>query len=75
LTIERWYVAVRVVSSKFIGQESITPVLDLQYRVVRAASHEGAYQRALTFVVAKERLTVFWVESNKDKTAAEILDE
>jgi Domain of unknown function (DUF4288) len=46
--MQRWFTAVLVISSKVAGQASVAPLLDLQYRVVRAASNEEAYQRALS---------------------------
>lgn len=127
MTIQRWYIAVLVISSKVTEHASAPPAVDLQYRALRAATHEDAYQRALTlgqqqaqsypnaegdtvlwecvglhdlreiddvdvlagtevysqivrddpgsYVVSKERLSAFWLESNKDKTAADILDK
>lgn len=47
MTSQRWYVAVLVVSSKVAAEASASPLLDLQYRLVRAGSNEAAYQRAL----------------------------
>lgn len=44
----RWYTAVLVVSSEVVPRESdATPLIDLQYRLVRAATDEDAYQLAL----------------------------
>jgi hypothetical protein len=44
---QRWYIAVLVVESQVADEPSHAPALDLQYRLVRAASDEVAYQRAL----------------------------
>ncbi len=44
----RWYTAVLVISSEVVPRDSdATPLLDLQYRLVHAATDEDAYQRAL----------------------------
>jgi hypothetical protein len=127
MAAQRWYIAVIVIASRVARSETYTPLLDLQYRLLRAPSHEDAYQRALLlgqeerlsyknadrqtvtwtflglhdlreidvtelsdgvevysqvrraspeqYVAAKEQLTCFWVEPNKDKTAREILSE
>ena len=42
-----WYVAVLVVSSHAGHQPLHPPLVDLQYRLLRANDVEGAYQRAL----------------------------
>ena len=124
---QHWYIAVLVVASRVADQLVASPAVDLQYRLVRAASHEEAYQHALalglqethayanaaghtvkweclglhdlravdeaelahgtevynrilhtdpsSYVVAKEQLSCFWAEANKQKTAAEILGD
>ena len=116
-----------MIRSQVGGGGAGEPLVDLQYRLIRAASHEAAYSRALElghrtglfygnaegetvtwefsglhdlreihdasladgvevyshlvrrdpghYVVPKERLTVFWAETNKGKTAQELLDD
>jgi hypothetical protein len=124
---QKWYVAVLVVASRVDDVTDYTPLVDLQYKLIRAADHEAAYCRALelgaaealsyknadgvsvtwefaglhdlrevldvelrdgvevfnvlervapeTFIHTKEQLEVFWIEANKEKTAAELLGE
>src|SRR5213594_1562417 len=43
----RWYIAVLVVRSQFENGHGTAPLVDLQYRLIRAGSAEGAYTRAL----------------------------
>lgn len=44
---QRWYVAVLVISSRVADEASGQPLLDLQYRLVRALTNDDAYERAL----------------------------
>jgi hypothetical protein len=121
----KWYVAVLVVASRVDDGREDSPLVDLQYKLVRAADHESAYRRALglgiaeahsyknadganvswefaglhdlrevlddelrdgvevfsvleraapeTFIRSKDQLEIFWIEANKDRTAADIL--
>ena len=123
----RWYIAVLVVRSRINYDHKTAPLVDLQFRLIRAGSPEAAYTRALElgrldehsyknadgetvtwdfvglhdlhevddselsdgvevysrivredpslYVVPKERLTVFWVQANKHKTARELLED
>jgi hypothetical protein len=41
-----WYLAVLVVSSRVEGRPDKEPLVDLQYRLIRAADAEAAYLRA-----------------------------
>jgi hypothetical protein len=123
---EIWYVAVLVIESS-VGEDAANePLIDLQYRLVRATDAEDAYRKSLElgtsaehsyqnsdgetvrwnfvglhdlresqdqdlvhgaevysslrrrashhYVVPKHRLTEFWPEANKHKTAREILE-
>lgn len=122
----RWFVAVLVIRSRVDDGVAGPPLLDLQYRLIRAPNAEGAYDRALElgrhaahayrnaagkqvtwefvglrdlcevddeeladgtevygytvrgepdrFAVPKERLSVFWAEANKHRTAEELLE-
>ncbi len=45
----RWFVAVLVFESHLDGDPDYEPMVDLQYRLVRAADAESAYTRALDF--------------------------
>ena len=63
----RWYVAVLVVRSKVADGSLEVPLVDLQYRLVRAADPEAAYSRALELGQAEgqsyrnaEGATVTW---------------
>lgn len=123
----RWYVAVLVVQSRVGEAPSEERLVDLQYKLVRAADAEGAYERALELgrleatsyknsegqevrwefaglydlyeiddekledgteiysnllrrdpddlVMPKERLSVFWIEANKDRPVRELLED
>jgi hypothetical protein len=123
---EIWYVAVLVVESSVGEGPAGEPLIDLQYRLVRATDVEDAYRKSLElgtsaehsyqnsdgatvrwtfaglhdlrevqdqelvhgaeiysslrrrashhYVVPKHRLTEFWAEANRHKTAREILE-
>jgi hypothetical protein len=47
MSSQRWYVAVLVASSRIDAVPAHVPVVDLQYRLIRASDNEDAYQRAL----------------------------
>lgn len=122
----RWFVGVLVLRSRVNGVAATSSLTDLQYRLVRAADAESAYERALELgrqaghsypnesgeevfwefvglhdlrevdneeltdgtevygytvhgepgrlAVPKERLSVFWAEANKHRTAREVLE-
>jgi Domain of unknown function (DUF4288) len=44
---EKWYLAVLVIASQVDDNVIESPLLDLQYRLVRAANPEAAYNRAI----------------------------
>lgn len=46
-TGKSWFLAVLVVSSRVEGRPDKEPLIDLQYRLIRAADAESAYRRAL----------------------------
>ncbi len=46
-TQESWYVAVLVVESSVGGRATTDPLIDLQYRLVRAVGAEDAHRKAL----------------------------
>ena len=123
----RWFVAVLVVRSSVSGPAANRPLIDLQYRIIRAGDAEEAYARALALgeqesrayrneageevrwefaglhdlhavederlsdgaevysrlvrddpqnlVHPKERLSVFWIEANKHRTARELFED
>lgn len=123
----RWYVAVLVVQSRVGEAPSAERLVDLQYKLVRAADAEGAYEQALELgkleatsyknsegqevrwefaglydlyeidddklehgteiysnllrrdpddlVMPKDRLSVFWIEANKDRPVRELLED
>ncbi len=52
----KWYVAVLVVECRVDDGLSDDPLVDLQYRLVRASNHEAAYRRALE-LGRKERVS------------------
>lgn len=45
----KWYLAILVVTSRIGDAAESRRLNDLQFRLVRAADHEEAYQRALSF--------------------------
>jgi hypothetical protein len=124
---ESWYMAVLVLESSVEGETAYMPLIDLQYRLVRASQVDDAYHKAheigvseeqsysnadgevvswkfaglhdlveITdqelvhgtevystilrnppddYVVPKDRLTQYFFEANKDKTAREIIED
>jgi hypothetical protein len=122
----RWFIGVLVLGSRVDQGAVVPPLIDLQYRLIRAADAESAYDRALELgrqagheyrnaageqvfwqfvglrdlrevddaelsdgtevygymvraepeqvAVPKERLSVFWAEANKHRTAQELLE-
>ena len=126
MSVEVWYVAVLVIESSVGEDPASEPLVDLQYRLVRATDAEDAHRKSLElgtsaehsyqnsdgepvrwrfaglhdlcelqdqdlvhgaevysslrrrgshhYVVPKHRLTEFWAEANKHKTAREILE-
>jgi hypothetical protein len=123
----KWFIAVLVVASEVVRPSDEEPLVDLQYKLIRANDSEAAFRRALqlgegahhsyrngdgstvtwrfaglhdlreveqeaivdgaelynhmmhsdptTLTVAKDKLTVFWSEANKHRTARDILGE
>ena len=50
---QKWYVAVLVVASHVDDGADDSPLIDLQYKLIRAADHEAAYRRALELGAAE----------------------
>jgi hypothetical protein len=50
---KKWYVAVLVVASRVDDGTKESPLLDLQYKLIRAADNEAAYCRALELGAAE----------------------
>jgi len=46
-SVQRWYVAVLIVKVVVAGQREKRPLFDRQFKLIRAASHEKAYAKAL----------------------------
>ncbi len=48
-----WYLAILVVASRVEGDPSATPLVDRQYKLIRAPHAEDAYRRALELGAAE----------------------